>query len=77
MLVAIGIFLLVAYFLFSTFRRAEQNQVWVGMAKETAHQLGTPLSSLMAWIELLRMQGVEESSLIEMDKDILLTLGNQ
>lgn len=70
MLVAIGIFLIVAYFLFSTFRRAEQNQVWVGMAKETAHQLGTPLSSLMAWVELLRMQGVEESSLIEMDKDI-------
>ena len=56
--------------MFSTFRRAEQNQVWVGMAKETAHQLGTPLSSLMAWIELLRMQGVEESSLKEMDKDI-------
>ena len=70
MLIAIGIFLVVAYFLFSTFRRAEQNQVWVGMAKETAHQLGTPLSSLMAWIELLRMQGVEESSLVEMDKDI-------
>lgn len=70
MLVAIGIFLVVAYFLFSTFRRAEQNQVWVGMAKETAHQLGTPLSSLMAWIELLRAQGVDESSLQEMDKDI-------
>ena len=70
MLIAIGIFLVVAYFLFSTFRRAEQNQVWVGMAKETAHQLGTPLSSLMAWIELLRMQGVDESSLQEMDKDI-------
>jgi len=70
MLVAIGVFLIIAYFLFSTFRRAEQNQVWVGMAKETAHQLGTPLSSLMAWIELLRMQGVEESSLAEMDKDI-------
>ncbi len=70
MLIAIGIFLVVAYFLFSTFRRAEQNQVWVGMAKETAHQLGTPLSSLMAWIELLRIQGVEESSLMEMDKDI-------
>ncbi|MCT4579908.1 MAG: HAMP domain-containing histidine kinase [Flavobacteriales bacterium] len=70
MLVAIGIFLVVAYFLFSTFRRAEQNQVWVGMAKETAHQLGTPLSSLMAWIELLRVQGVDESSLQEMDKDI-------
>lgn len=70
MLVAIGIFLVVAYFLFSTFRRAEQNQVWVGMAKETAHQLGTPLSSLMAWVELLRIQGVEESYLLEMDKDI-------
>ncbi len=70
MLVAIGVFLIVAYFLFSTFRRAEQNQVWVGMAKETAHQLGTPLSSLMAWVELLRMQGVEETSLQEMDKDI-------
>ncbi len=70
MLIAIGIFLIISYFLFSTFRRAEQNQVWVGMAKETAHQLGTPLSSLMAWIELLRMQGVEESSLKEMDKDI-------
>ncbi len=70
MLLSIGVFLVIAYFLFSTFRRAEQNQVWVGMAKETAHQLGTPLSSLMAWIELLRMQGVEESSLKEMDKDI-------
>jgi len=70
MLVAIGVFLLIAYFLFSTFRRAEQNQVWVGMAKETAHQLGTPLSSLMAWIELLRLQGVEETTLTEMDKDI-------
>ncbi len=69
-LLSIGVFLIIAYFLFSTFRRAEQNQVWVGMAKETAHQLGTPLSSLMAWIELLRMQGVEESSLKEMDKDI-------
>lgn len=67
----IGLFLLIAYFLFSTFRKAEQNQVWAGMAKETAHQLGTPLSSLMAWIELLRAQGVDDASLNEMNKDIL------
>lgn len=67
----IAFFLLIAYFLFSTFRKAEQNQVWAGMAKETAHQLGTPLSSLMAWIELLRAQGVDEMSLNEMNKDIL------
>ena len=61
----------VGYLLFSTFRRAEQNQVWVGMAKETAHQLGTPLSSLMAWLEILKSQGVEESSIVEMNKDIV------
>ena len=48
----IGIFMFVAYFGFSSSRTAEQNRVWVGMAKETAHQLGTPISSLMAWVEL-------------------------
>lgn len=66
----IGVFTLVSYLLFSTFRRAEQNQVWVGMAKETAHQLGTPLSSLVAWIELLRSEGVNEDYLQEMQKDL-------
>lgn len=66
----IAVFTLVSYLLFSTFRRAEQNQVWVGMAKETAHQLGTPLSSLVAWIELLRSEGVNESYLKEMEKDL-------
>ena len=66
----IGLFLLVSYLLFSTFRRAEQNQVWVGMAKETAHQLGTPLSSLMAWTEILKSQGVDEMAIAEMNKDI-------
>ena len=70
MLGVIGLFLVVAYLLFSTFRRAEQNQVWVGMAKETAHQLGTPLSSLMAWLEILKDQGVSTSSIAEMNKDI-------
>jgi len=71
MLSIITLFLFVGYLLFSTFRRAEQNQVWVGMAKETAHQLGTPLSSLMAWLEILKSQGVEESSIEEMNKDIV------
>jgi len=70
MLAVIAAFLLVAYLLFSTFRRAEQNQVWVGMAKETAHQLGTPLSSLMALNEILKEQGVKEEAIVEMNKDI-------
>lgn len=69
-LILVGVFLLVSYLIFSTFRKAEQNQVWVGMAKETAHQLGTPLSSLMAWSELLQAQGVEATVLTELNKDI-------
>lgn len=66
----IGLFLLIAYTLFSTARKAEQNQVWVGMSKETAHQLGTPLSSLMAWIEILKTKSVDESILKEIQRDI-------
>lgn len=66
----IGLFIFVAYIIFSTFRKAEQNQVWAGMAKETAHQLGTPLSSLMAWIELLAAKGGEEEVVTEMRKDV-------
>jgi len=66
----IGLFILIGYLLFSTFRRAEQNQVWAGMAKETAHQLGTPLSSLMAWMELLKEQGVDIKTVQEMNKDV-------
>lgn len=66
----IGLFVLIGYLLFSTFRKAEQNQVWAGMAKETAHQLGTPLSSLMAWVHLLEAQNVDPSIVAEMQKDI-------
>lgn len=66
----IGLFILIAYVVFSTFRKAEQDQVWVGMAKETAHQLGTPISSLMAWNQLLEAQGVDKSITVEIDKDI-------
>lgn len=66
----IGLFIFVAYLIFSTFRKAEQNQVWAGMAKETAHQLGTPLSSLMAWTDLLEAQEIDTSIVGEMRKDI-------
>jgi two-component system, sporulation sensor kinase D len=67
----IGLFLLAAYYLFSVSRKAEQNQVWVGMSKETAHQLGTPISSLMAWIELLKLQDTDAETVHEMEKDVL------
>jgi len=66
----IGLFVFIGYLIFSTFRKAEQNQVWAGMAKETAHQLGTPLSSLMAWIQLLESQDVDPMIPIEMQKDV-------
>lgn len=69
-LILVGVFLLVSYLIFSTFRKAEQNQVWVGMAKETAHQLGTPLSSLMAWSSLLESQLTDKNVLTELNKDI-------
>ena len=66
----ISVFILVAYFAFSFARKAEQDQVWVGMAKETAHQLGTPLSSLIAWIEYLRTKDVDGTILNDMAKDV-------
>jgi signal transduction histidine kinase len=66
----IGIFLFIAYILFSSARNSEQNQVWVGLAKETAHQLGTPLSSMIAWIELLKMEGIEGDAIEELNKDV-------
>jgi two-component system, sporulation sensor kinase D len=69
-LAVIGLFLFIAYMLFSYARRSEQNQVWVGMAKETAHQLGTPLSSMVAWVELLKIKGVDSETLTEISKDV-------
>ena len=67
----IGLFMFIAYFIFSSSRRSEQNQVWAGMAKEAAHQLGTPLSSLMAWVELLKTKSEAEDMVLEMEKDII------
>lgn len=72
-IVQIGVvilFVLIGYWLFSIFKRSEQNNVWVGMAKETAHQLGTPLSSLMGWMDVMRMKNVDESMIVEMEKDV-------
>jgi signal transduction histidine kinase len=69
-LLIIGGFLLFAYLIFSTFRRAEQNRVWVGMAKETAHQLGTPLSALLAWVHVLEEQGLDPKVIVELNKDL-------
>jgi len=66
----IGLFLIISYVLFSYSRKSEQSKVWAGMAKETAHQLGTPISSLMGWIEVMKMNYPEEQAFGEMDKDI-------
>jgi two-component system, sporulation sensor kinase D len=63
------IFLLVTLYALNTSKRAEQDRVWVGLSKETAHQLGTPISSLMAWVELLKLKDVDEKLLSEISKD--------
>ena len=68
----IALFLITAYVAFSSARKSEQDQVWVGMAKETAHQLGTPISSLMAWVELIksRFDAEDDPLIAEMENDI-------
>ena len=63
-------FVCVVYFAMLSTKRAEQNKVWVGLSKETAHQLGTPISSLMAWMELLPEMGVDRATVDEMNKDV-------
>ena len=65
-----ALFLLLVVFALSAFKRAEQNRVWVGLSRETAHQLGTPISSLMAWSEVLKESHPDDPLLPEMDKDI-------
>ncbi len=69
-LAVIALFLLIAYYAFSNARKAEQNQVWVGMSKETAHQLGTPISSLSGWVEYLKEQDLNPDMLQELEKDV-------
>ena len=64
------IFVVVAIFALLSSKRAEQNKVWVGLSKETAHQLGTPISSLMAWLEMLKENHPDDEMIPEMDKDV-------
>ena len=64
------LFVIVAIFALLTSKRAEQNKVWVGLSKETAHQLGTPISSLMAWSTILKETYPDDELLPEMDKDV-------
>ena len=68
-LAVIILFILVSYIAFSISRKAEQNEVWTGMSKETAHQLGTPISSLMGWMEIIKQSNLKESTIQEMQKD--------
>ena len=64
------IFVLIAIFALLTSKKAEQNKVWVGLSKETAHQLGTPISSLMAWVEILKESYPDDALIPEMDNDV-------
>lgn len=69
-LIVMIVFAVVLYFAVVYTKRAEQNKVWVGLSKETAHQLGTPISSLMAWTQLLESYGIDKDVAAEMDKDV-------
>jgi len=69
-LIVVAIFILFGYIAFRSTKQDEQNRVWIGLAKETAHQLGTPTSSLLGWIEYLRTQPVDPSAVEEMNKDL-------
>ncbi|MEX2350258.1 MAG: sensor histidine kinase, partial [Flavobacteriaceae bacterium] len=69
-LLIILLFVAVIYFFFRTRKAAEQNRLWAGMAKETAHQIGTPLSSLIGWTEILKSEHVNPEYINEMEKDI-------
>lgn len=60
----------VVFFFYKSTKNAVQNKLWAGMAKETAHQIGTPLSSLIGWLEILKTENVSEDTIFEMDKDI-------
>lgn len=64
------LFFIALYFFFLTSKSSEQNKLWAGMAKETAHQIGTPLSSLMAWVEILKAENANPEYIQEMEKDV-------
>ena len=70
LLLIIVLFAALVYYFYRSTKIATQNKLWAGMAKETAHQIGTPLSSLIGWVEILKADNVEESTTIEIEKDI-------
>ena len=70
LLLIIVLFAAVAYFFFSASKASEQNKLWAGMAKETAHQIGTPLSSLVGWAEILKTENIDPEYVVEIEKDI-------
>ncbi len=70
LLLIIILFAAVAYFFYKSSKNAAQNKLWTGMAKETAHQIGTPLSSLVGWTEILRTENIKQSYIEEIEKDI-------
>ena len=70
LLLIIILFGAVVYNFYRATKMATQNKLWAGMAKETAHQIGTPLSSLIGWLEILKMENIEESTIVEIEKDI-------
>ena len=70
LLLIIILFGAVVYNFYKATKMATQNKLWAGMAKETAHQIGTPLSSLIGWVEILKLENIEESTVAEIEKDI-------
>lgn len=70
LMLIIFLFIGVVYFFYTTTKSSEQNKLWAGMAKETAHQIGTPLSSLIGWTEILKEEQVDQSYITEMEKDV-------
>lgn len=76
LLLIIFLFIGVVYFFYTTTKSSEQNKLWAGMAKETAHQIGTPLSSLIGWTEILKEENIDQTYITEIEKDVdrLLTI---
>lgn len=70
LLLIILLFIGLLYFFYTTSKESEKNKLWAGMAKETAHQIGTPLSSLVGWLEILKAEGVSQDYIVEIKKDI-------
>ena len=70
LLLILVLFVAVIYLFFKSNKVAEQNKLWTGMAKETAHQIGTPLSSLLGWIEILRLENTDKNTVLEIEKDV-------